>query len=61
MHFRPELALSHMRLAEMLLDHYQDEKTNALDHLEFAIKEFREMTMRPSLERALRLRERIEP
>jgi len=37
-----------------LLKHYPDEKKEALEHLDFAIKEFREMKMQPSLERALR-------
>ena len=54
MRFRPELALSHLGLAELLLDHYPDEKPEAIKHLDFAIKEFREMKMQPSLERALR-------
>jgi len=54
MRIRPELALSRLGLAELLLDHYPDEKTEALEHLDFAIKEFREMKMQPSLERALR-------
>ncbi|MFC1947656.1 tyrosine-type recombinase/integrase [Chloroflexota bacterium] len=52
--FCPELALSRLGLAELLLDHYPDEKAEALEHLDFAIKEFREMKMQPSLERALR-------
>jgi tetratricopeptide (TPR) repeat protein len=54
MRFRPELALTRLQLAELLLDHYPDEKKDALGHLDFAIKEFREMKMQPSLERALR-------
>jgi hypothetical protein len=54
MRFRGELALSRLQLAELLLDHYPDEKAEALEHLDFAIKEFREMKMQPSLERALR-------
>jgi hypothetical protein len=37
-----------------LLEHYRDEKPEALKHLVFDIKEFREMKMQPSLERALR-------
>jgi tetratricopeptide (TPR) repeat protein len=52
--FRPELALSRLQLAELLLEHYPAEKKEALEHLDFAIKEFREMKMQPSLERALR-------
>jgi tetratricopeptide (TPR) repeat protein/ribosomal protein L40E len=54
MPFRPELALSRLQLAELLLEHYPEEKKEALAHLDFAIKEFREMKMQPSLERALR-------
>jgi tetratricopeptide (TPR) repeat protein len=54
MSFRPELALSRLQLAELLLEHYPDEKKEALEHLDFAIKEFQDMKMRPSLERALR-------
>jgi hypothetical protein len=54
MQFRPELALSRLQLAELLLEHYPDEKKEALEHLDFAIKESRDMKMQPSLERALR-------
>jgi tetratricopeptide (TPR) repeat protein len=54
MPFRPELALSKLQLAELLLEHYPDEKKEALEYLDFAINEFREMKMQPSLERALR-------
>jgi tRNA A-37 threonylcarbamoyl transferase component Bud32/archaellum biogenesis ATPase FlaH len=55
MRFRPELALTRLQLAELLLEHYPEEKADALDHLDFAIKEFREMKMQPSLERAMKL------
>jgi hypothetical protein len=54
--FRPEIALTRLQLAELLLEHYPNEKVDALEHLDFAIKEFREMKMQPSLERALKLR-----
>jgi tetratricopeptide (TPR) repeat protein len=54
MQFRPELALTRLQLAELLLDHYPEEKKEALEHLDFAIQEFQEMKMQPSLERALR-------
>jgi len=57
MPFRPELALTRLQLAELLLEHYPDEKKEALEHLDFAINEFREMKMHPSLERALRHKE----
>jgi tetratricopeptide (TPR) repeat protein len=57
MRFRPELALTRLQLAELVLEHYPDEKSEALAHLDFAINEFREMKMQPSLERALRHKE----
>jgi tetratricopeptide (TPR) repeat protein len=57
MKFRPELALSRLQLAELLLEHYPDEKKEALEHLDFAINEFQDMKMRPSLERALKHKE----
>jgi tetratricopeptide (TPR) repeat protein len=57
MRFRPELALTRLQFAELLLEHYPDEKKEALEHLDFAIKEFQDMKMQPSLERALRHKE----
>jgi serine/threonine protein kinase/tetratricopeptide (TPR) repeat protein len=57
MRFRPEIALIRLQLAELLLEHYPDERAEAMQHLDFAIGEFREMKMQPSLERALRHRE----
>jgi tetratricopeptide (TPR) repeat protein len=54
MRFRPELAPTHLQLAELLLEHYPNERVEALEHLDFAIKEFQDMKMQPSLERALR-------
>jgi hypothetical protein len=57
--FRPEIALTRLELAELLLAHYPDEKAEALEHLDFAIGEFREMKMQPSLERALKQRENL--
>jgi hypothetical protein len=54
MKFRPELALSRLELAELLLEHYPQEKSEAIAYLDFAIAEFRDMKMQPSLERALR-------
>ena len=52
--FRPEVALTRLQLAELILEHYADERAEALEHLGFAISEFRDMKMQPSLERALR-------
>jgi len=54
MKFRPELALTRLQLAELLLEHYPKERAEALEHLDFAIKEFQDMKMQPSLERAIR-------
>ena len=54
--FRPEIALIRLDLGELLLAHYPDEREAAIEHLDFAIAEFREMKMQPSLERALRHR-----
>ncbi len=51
--FRPEIALTRLGLAELLLEHYPDERDTAIEHLDFAIAEFREMKMQPPLERAL--------
>ena len=57
MKFRPELALTRLQLAELILEHYPAEKKEALEHLDFAIAEFQDMKMQPSLERALRHKE----
>ena len=43
-------------LAELLLEHYPDEHDAAIEHLDFAIAELRDMKMQPALERALRHR-----
>ena len=55
--FRPEIALIRFQLAELLLDQYSDHRSKAMEHLDFAIGEFRDMKMQPSLERALSHRE----
>jgi hypothetical protein len=54
--FRPETALVRLDLAELLLDHYSDEHDAAIEHLDFAIADLRDMKMQPALERALRRR-----
>jgi DNA-binding CsgD family transcriptional regulator/tetratricopeptide (TPR) repeat protein len=56
--FRPELALTHVRLAEFLLQDGED--AEALEHLEGAIPELQDMKMQPGLERALSLLQQIE-
>lgn len=52
--FRSELALTHLQLAELLIKYYPHENKEAIDHLDFAINELREMNMQPSLKMALR-------
>jgi DNA-binding CsgD family transcriptional regulator len=60
--FRPELALTHLQLAELLLgDADEDGRSEAVEHLEIAIPELTEMKMQPGLERALSLLEEGEP
>jgi tetratricopeptide (TPR) repeat protein len=54
--FRPEIALTRLALAELLLDWYPHEYATAAGHLDFAIAELRHMNMRPALDRALRQR-----
>jgi DNA-binding NarL/FixJ family response regulator len=56
--YRPELALSRLDLAQLLLKHYKGERATAFAHLDMAIDEFEAMGMQPSLKRALRLRGR---
>ena len=56
--FRPEIALTRLRLADLLLEHYPDDRAEAMEHLDFAIGEFRGMKMQPSLERAVALQEK---
>jgi DNA-binding CsgD family transcriptional regulator len=56
-HFRPEIALAHLQLAELLLREDPDNisRAEAVEHLDFAFTELQEMEMQPALERALRL------
>jgi hypothetical protein len=59
--FRPEIALTHLQLAELLLDGSDPaEHAEAVAHLDVAIEEFRAMKMQPSLERALRHKELLK-
>ena len=58
--FRAEIALTRLELAELLLAHYPDDKAEAMEHLDFAISELREMKMQPTLEHALKHREVLE-
>jgi class 3 adenylate cyclase/tetratricopeptide (TPR) repeat protein len=53
---RPEIALVHLSLAALLLeDADQTVRAEALDHLDLAIPELRDMHMQPALERGLGL------
>jgi DNA-binding CsgD family transcriptional regulator len=56
--FRPELALTRLRLAELFLD--VGDQAEALEHLKVGIPELREMKMQPALGRGLSLLERVE-
>jgi DNA-binding CsgD family transcriptional regulator len=56
--YRPELALSRLDLAQLLLKHFSGERGTAFAHLDFAIAEFEAMGMQPALKRALQLRGR---
>jgi DNA-binding CsgD family transcriptional regulator len=57
--FRPEIALTHLHLAELMLKEQGD--MEASEHLELAIPELRNMKMQPALERALVLHETVAP
>jgi DNA-binding CsgD family transcriptional regulator/tetratricopeptide (TPR) repeat protein len=58
--FRPELALTHVSLAEVLFQEDNATQSEALAHLDIAIPELRDMKMQPALERALALRDKFE-
>jgi DNA-binding CsgD family transcriptional regulator len=53
--FRPDLALTRLDLAELLLEHFPDQRGDAIDLLQLAIAEFADMGMQPSLEYALQV------
>jgi DNA-binding CsgD family transcriptional regulator len=60
--FRPELALTHLRLAELLIEGDDDGyRSEALEHLDTAIPELQDMHMQPGLARGLALRVRLTP
>jgi DNA-binding CsgD family transcriptional regulator len=58
--FRPEAALAHLRIAELLHDN-EGERSEVLDHLNLAIPELRDMHMQPALERGLALSHKLAP
>jgi hypothetical protein len=49
----PELAITHLGLAELLLYSYPDQHAEGIVHLDYAIAKFNDMGMTPSLEHAL--------
>jgi DNA-binding CsgD family transcriptional regulator/tetratricopeptide (TPR) repeat protein len=60
--FRPELALSHLGLAELMVKDADDgTRFEALEHLEIALPELRDMKMQPAVERGQALRETLAP
>lgn len=58
---RPEVALTRLELAELLLASYPSERPEALEHLDFAVAEFGAMRMQPGLERAVELQRTTVP
>ncbi|MGE3598851.1 MAG: LuxR C-terminal-related transcriptional regulator, partial [Dehalococcoidia bacterium] len=52
--FRPEIALTRLQVAELLLQEERADRAEAETHLGFAITEFEAMKMQPALERAHR-------
>ena len=52
--FAPKSCLARVQPAELLLEHYPNERAEALEDLDFAIAEFRGMKMQPSMELVLR-------
>jgi DNA-binding CsgD family transcriptional regulator len=60
--FRPELALTHVSLARLLLQEGdKSAESDAMENLDIAIPELQDMKMQPALERALALRETLAP
>lgn len=53
-------ATGRMLMAELLLDHYPEERPEAIEHLDFAIPDFGEMKMAPLLEWALARRQSLK-
>jgi hypothetical protein len=51
--FRPETALIRFELAKLLFEQYPEQRTDAKEHLQFAIAEFQTMKMQVALDHAL--------
>jgi hypothetical protein len=58
MRFRPEIALTRFQLAEQQLEHYPDERSEAIEQLSYAIDEFKEMKTQPSVEKTEEFQEK---
>ena len=58
--FRPEIALIRLGQADLMANHFPGEIGEAREHLSFAIPELTEMKMRPALERAMALQQRLD-
>jgi len=56
----PETAHVRLALAGLLFEHFPDERSEAAEHLNLAVREFRDMKMQPSLEDAMRLKLRFQ-
>jgi DNA-binding CsgD family transcriptional regulator/tetratricopeptide (TPR) repeat protein len=58
--FRPELALTHLRLAELSVEEETAAaRSEAREHVDVAIAELQDMHMQPALERALAVRNKL--
>ena len=57
--FRPELALAHLQLAELIAAQFPGDLAEALRHAQLAAEEFRAMKMLPSIARAESLLEAL--
>jgi DNA-binding CsgD family transcriptional regulator len=57
--FRPEVALTQLQLAELLVTYHRDRREEARSYLASALTELDAMNMQPSLDRAAALQERI--
>ena len=50
------MRLSDLATGLLQFEHFPEEKNEALEHLNFAVEEFKEMKMQPSIEKALELK-----
>ncbi len=59
--FRPEIALSQLALAEIVIDHFPERQNEASWYLDRAVAELRDMRMEVALQSALRRRRLLDP